>query len=882
MSLSSGTRLGPYEIFNAIGAGGMGEVYRAKDTKLNRDVAIKVLPELFAADPERLARFTREAQTLAALNHPNIAAIYGIEANALVMELVEGEDLTAHIARGPMAVAELLPIAKQIADALEAAHEAGIIHRDLKPANIKVRSDGMIKVLDFGLAKAMDPSGASGSSTGNLANSPTLTAHATQMGMILGTAAYMSPEQAKGKAADRRADVWAFGVVLFEMITGRQLFIGETAPEVMASVMKEEPDWTRLPANLPASLRRLLKRCLEKDPKKRLSSMNDARLELGEPEAMVAEKAAPRALASPVWLAAAGILGAVLTALAFLFVVPALRSTDVRPPTRVSVLGPEGATLTFDAAESAISPDGRSIAFTTVDPSGSSKIWVRQLDAMAARELAGTANGNLPFWSPDSRQIGFFSAEKLKKVPAAGGTVEVVCDAKDGRGGSWGTGNTIVFSPSSGGALHVVSANGGDPKAVTTLDVAKGETGHRFPWFLPDGRHFLFAALPQKNQKFDLYVGATDGSAPTAVTSAEGAAVYAEPGYLLFSRKNVLVAQRFDASSLQLSGEPMTIGDGPSSMGVQYSAGRSVSVSTTGALAYLGDRLPNTRLVWFDRSGRELGTLAVPDGRYQEISIAPDAKRAVVMRVTSPIASDLWLVDVNRGGSTRFTSAPGINQMARWSPTGDRIAFAGNRNGARDFFIKPSSAAQPEEALYASAAEFNDLGTWSPDGKAIVFSELDPKTNRDLWILPVEGKKPVLYLRTPFNEQSPSVSPDGRWLSYLSDESGRFEVYVDAFPVPRNKYRVTDSGSFSAHWKADGRELAVLSADLRSVQVVDIAAGADLKVGAPRPLMALPRGAVWVEPTRDLQRFLGAVPVAENSTSTLTVVFDWIGALQKK
>ncbi|MSO49782.1 MAG: serine/threonine-protein kinase [Acidobacteria bacterium] len=882
MSLSSGTRLGPYEILNAIGAGGMGEVYRAKDTKLNRDVAIKVLPELFAADPERLARFTREAQTLAALNHPNIAAIYGIEANALVMELVEGEDLTAHIARGPMAVAELLPIAKQIADALEAAHEAGIIHRDLKPANIKVRSDGMIKVLDFGLAKAMDPSGASGSSTGDLANSPTLTAHATQMGMILGTAAYMSPEQAKGKAADRRADVWAFGVVLFEMITGRQLFIGETAPEVMASVMKEEPDWTRLPANLPASLRRLLKRCLEKDPKKRLSSMNDARLELGEPEAMVAEKAAPKALASPVWLAAAGILGAVLTALAFLFVVPALRSTDVRPPTRVSVLGPEGAKLYFEAAESAISPDGRSIAFTTVDPSGSRKIWVRQLDAMAARELAGTANGNLPFWSPDSRQIGFFSDEKLKKVPAAGGTVEVVCDAKSGRGGSWGTGNTIVFSPSSGGALHVVSANGGDSKAVTTLDAAKGETGHRFPWFLPDGRHFLYVALPRKNQKFDLYVGATDGSAPTAVTSAEGAAVYAEPGYILFSRKNVLVAQRFDARSLQLSGEPMTIGDGPSSVDAQYSAGRSVSVSTTGALAYLGDRLPNTRLVWFDRSGRELGTLTVPEGRYVEISIAPDAKRAVVMRLTSPIASDLWLADVSRGGSTRFTSALGVNQMPRWSPTGDRIAFVSTRNGARNFFIKPSSAAQPEEALYVSAAEFKDLGTWSPDGKTIVFSELDPKTNQDLWILPVEGKKPVLYLRTPFNEQNPSVSPDGRWLSYLSDESGRFELYVDAFPVPRNKYRVTDSGSFSAHWNADGRELAVLSADLRSVQVVDIAAGADFTVGAPRPLMALPRGAVWVEPTRDLQRFLVAVPVAENSTSTLTVVFDWIGALQKK
>lgn len=362
----------------------------------------------------------------------------------------------------------------------------------------------------------------------------------------------------------------------------------------------------------------------------------------------MAETAAPAAGASLGWLAAAGVIGALLTTAAFLFVLPALRPAEERQPTRVSVLGPEGVTLSFDAAESAISPDGRSIVFTTIDPNGSTKLWVRSLDAMEARTLAGTANGRLPFWSPDSRHIAFFSDEKLKKVPAAGGTVEVLCDAKDGRGGSWGAGNVIVFSPSSAGALQSVSATGGDPKAATTLDAARGETGHRFPWFLPDGRHFLFAALPPKSQKFDLYVGSTDGSAPTAVTSAEGAAVYAEPGYLLFARKNVLVAQRFDAGSLQLSGEPMTIGDAPSAMGAQFSAARAVSVSATGALAYLGDRLPNTRLVWFDRSGRERGTLAVPDGRYQEMSFAPDGKRAAV----------------TRGGATRFTSAPGLNQEA--------------------------------------------------------------------------------------------------------------------------------------------------------------------------------------------------------------------------
>jgi eukaryotic-like serine/threonine-protein kinase len=900
MALTPGTRFGSYEVIGALGVGGMGEVYRARDTKLNRDVALKVLPDAFAQDPERLARFEREAQVLASLNHPHIAAIYGMEktsgvfsgsgspektpdvfSSALVMELVEGDDLSVRIAGGPLPLREAVAIAQQIAEALDAAHEQGIIHRDLKPANVKVRDDGTVKVLDFGLAKALAPAAASGS---DAMNSPTLTARATEMGVILGTASYMAPEQAKGKAADRRADIWAFGVVLFEMLTGRQVFTGETASEVMASVMKEEVDWSQLPANLPASIQRLLRRCLEKDPRKRLSSMGDARLELGESDAApVTPAPASAARGSLGRLAGAIAVGAVVTTAVFLFVVPALRPAADRLPTRVSVLGPPGVTLSFDAAESAISPDGRSIVFTAVDANGTTRLWLRALDALDAHPLAGTESGFLPFWSPDSRQIAFFSNGKLRKMPAGGGTVEALCDAKDGRGGSWGTQNVIVFSPSSAGPLESVSANGGEPKAATSIDAARGETGHRFPSFLPDGRHFLFAALPSKNGKFDLYVGSLDAPERQPMLPAASAAVYAEPGYLLYSRQNVLVAQRFDAGTRQASGDPVAISDAPSSTGSLYYSGRPVSVSTTGTLAYLGDRLPDTRLTWFDRSGRETGTLAVPDGRYQEIAFAPDGRRAAVTRYESQIKSDIWIADVERGGATRFTSAPGLNQEVVWSPDGSRILFAGDRDGPRDFFLKPASGATPEESSYASAAMFKDPRSWSPDGKVLVFEQLDPQTNRDLWLLPMDGDRtPKLYLRTPFIEASGTISPDGQWMAYLSDESGRSEVYVDTFPTPRNKYRVSDQGAFSVFWRKDGRELAILSADLRSLLVAEVSAGADFHASAPRQIVALPQGTVFAQPTPDFQRVLAAVPVSENSASTLTVVLDWIGALRKK
>jgi serine/threonine protein kinase/Tol biopolymer transport system component len=882
MALSSGTRIGGYEVVALLGEGGMGQVYRARDTRLNRDVALKVLPELFLHDPERLARFEREAQLLASLNHPNIAHIYEAgkqNAAFLALELVPGPTLAERLAGGPLGLEETLAIARQIVDALEAAHEHGVIHRDLKPANIKVREDGTVKVLDFGLAKALAPQGASGA---DALNSPTMSARATEMGVILGTAAYMSPEQAKGKPADKRADVWAFGVVLFEMIAGRQVFTGETASEVMASVLKEEPDWSLLPASLPPALRRLLRRCLDKDPRKRPSTMSDVRLELSEKDAATADTQVAPGRRSPVGLIGAALAGAALTAIGFLIVAPSLRSTQDRPPSRVTLLGPEGVTLFFDAAESAISPDGRTAVFTATDPTGTTRLWTRTLDSLDARPLAGTENGRMAFWSPDSRQIGFFAGEKLKKLPAGGGTVEVLCAAPDGRGASWGSQNVIVFSPSNAGPLQSVSANGGEPKSATTLDAGRGETGHRFPSFLPDGRHFMFAALPQKNLQFELFVASLDDPSRVPLGSAEGAAVYADPGYAVFARKGALFAQPLNLSSYQLSGEAVAIGDAPGATGGQWSGGHAVSASSTGTLMHLGDRLPNTRLAWLDRTGREIGSVSVPEGRYQELAIAPDGSRAAIVRYSSQNQSDIYLADLARGGATRFTTEQALTISVVWAADSLRILYSADAAGPRDLFVKPASGAVPAKPVYASSAMFKDSRAWSPDGKVALFEELNPKTNRDIWILPMDGSKPTLYLQTPYAESYPTFSPDGKWVAYASDESGRNEIYVDAFPAPRNKYRISDNGGISSSWRKDGKELLFVSADYRTISVADVTIGATgVSATPPRKLFDLPRTAVFGTPTRDHQRMLVARSETDNSTSQLTLVLDWPSLLRK-
>jgi Tol biopolymer transport system component len=784
----------------------MGEVYRARDTMLNRDVALKVLPELFATDPDRLARFTREAQVLASLNHPNIAAIYGIEASALVMELVDGEDLSAIIARGAMPLTEALPVAKQIADALEAAHEQGIVHRDLKPANIKVRTDGTVKVLDFGLAKALGPDVGSAP---DAMKSPTFTAHAllrqgygeagTQIGTILGTAAYMAPEQARGKVIDRRADIWAFGVVLYEMLTGHRAFEGEDVSITLANVLKEDPDWRALPADLPASVTRLLRRCLEKDSKRRLSAIGDARLELDEREptaaaasASAGARAQRRSIFSWVWPAAAGV---VLTGAAAAAVWPSAPASTIAGVARLSILPPPGELVYPDSTGVAISPDGTMVAFVVGSVARSeTELWVRSLGSMSARRFEGTESATLPFWSPDSRRIGFFTNSKLKVVAASGGRAETLCDAPGGRGATWGRSNVIVFAPDAGGPLYRISANGGTPERVTTIDPARKEFGHRFPAFLPDGEHFLYAALPGKNGRFDIFAGSLNDSSRAPVGSLEAAPVFADPGWLLYARQGVLAAVPFDARALKITGDPVLLGDEPSSIldpATSFTAGRSVSVSASGSFAYYSSPSINTIATWYDASGVPTGALNVPPAHYESVSISPDGTRGVLVRSTSPSESDLWLVDLARGGVSPLSFGRGRNDTPVWSPDGARVVWAADRDGSQDLFVKNVNDAAPEQLLFRSDVPFKGPAAWSPDGKWITMTQLDQDTSQNVWLLDASGAKaPTILVRGPVRDDGGPISPDGRWMAYRADDSGRFEIYTQSFPTAGHKLQI--------------------------------------------------------------------------------------------
>ena len=900
MPLISGARLGAYEVIGALGAGGMGEVYRARDTQLNRDVAIKVLPEVFALDQERLARFTREAQTLAALNHPNIAQIYGLEgtsanARALVMELVHGDELSSLIARGPIPLADALAIARQIADALEAAHEQGIIHRDLKPANVKVRPDGTVKVLDFGLAKALAP-GPEGPLAHGPYDSPTFTsAGLTQTGLIIGTAAYMAPEQARGKAVDKRADIWAFGVVLYEMLSGRHAFDGGDTSEVLASVLKTEPDWQAVPAETPPSIRRLLRRCLEKEPRKRLSAIGDARLELDEMEAAgPATSAIPsigrRSILSRLWPAAvAGVLTSVVAALLW----PSSRSGLEQGVTRLSVLAPPGTQLYPDSSSVVLSPDGTMVAFIVGSVNLSeTQLWVRSLDSMSARRLEGADGASLPFWSPDSRRIGFFAPGKLKTIAASGGRAEVLYDAADGRGAAWSASNVIVFAPDAAGPLYRIPASGGAATPATALDASRNEYGHRFPTMLPDGRHFLYAALPGKGGKFDIFAGSLDdspgrgspgeGGSRVLVGTMESAPVYADPGWLLYARQGVLAAQRFDPGTRQIAGELVLLPDEPSSIldpATSWTAGQSASVSLTGALAYFSAPSTNTTAAWYDAAGRHIGDLSLPPGHYETASISPDGTQAVLVKSTSPSESALWLVDLSRGGASPLSTGPGRNDTPVWSPDSARVIFAADRDGAQDLLVKPVGDSAPEQPLYRSEALFKGPAGWSLDGRWIVVTQLDPETAQNVWLLPATGTPEMkLLVRSPGRDRGGPPSPDGRWLAFVSDETGRFEIYVQSFPDPGRRVRVSQQGGSLAWWTRDGRQLLFLDDDLHSLWRAVVEPGMPLRIGTPEKIATFPPNIVWMDATPDRQRFLAIAP-ERTGPGSVTIVQNWLASM---
>ena len=923
MTLSPGTRLGTYEIAALLGTGGMGEVYRARDTRLNRDVAIKVLPDLFAADPERLGRFEREAQTLAALNHPNIAQVYGVidlpsGGRGLVMEFVDGHNVAEILARArsrgpaavpptesanrgatasaggsrPLNIEDALAIGRQIADALEAAHEHGIIHRDLKPANVVVREDGTVKVLDFGLAKAVGPASAV---SGAALESPTFTAHATQLGLIVGTAAYMAPEQARGKAVDRRADIWSFGVVLYEMVTGRRAFEGEEISDVLAAVLRQDIDWTALPPNTPPRLRQLLERCLERDPKSRLRDIGEARVVIGRIESGAPDSSS--STMAPVHAAAArrswqryGLVAAVAGLLIAVSGLAALRpwARSGEAPTvgRFSLLPPPGAELYPDSTGVAISPDGTMVAFVVGGLTRSeSQLWVRPLASMKARRLEDGDGANLPFWSPDSRRIGFFSGNKLKTIAASGGRADVLCDAPGARGASWNSSNVIVFAPDAIGPLYRISSNGGTPAAVTSLDPSKNENGHRFPTFLPDGDHFLYATLPSRNGRFDIYAASLSGglSTRTLIASMESAPVYADPGWLLYERQGVLVAQPFDAKSLKLTGDPIPMEDEPSMVldpTVSYTAGRPVSVSATGSLAYFSTPSLNTVAEWFDATGHPLGPVAIPQGHYEHLNISPDGTHAVFVKSNSPSESTLWLVDLGRGSAVPLSSGAGRNDSPVWSPDGTRIAFAADRDGPINIYVKTIADAAPEQLLYKSGVLFKNPNGWSSDGQWISVTQMDPGTAQDLWLLPAAGGalKP-LYLG-PTRDVGGAISPDGHWICYISDQTGRFELYAQSFPAPGRAVQVSQGGATEMWWTHDSQQLVYVGDDLRTLWRVDVTGGPSMTVSKPVKLGVLPPNIAWMDASPDRQKFLALSPES-TGTPSMTVVQNWRAVLDK-
>jgi serine/threonine protein kinase len=848
VTLPTSVRLGAYEILSPLGSGGMGEVYRARDTKLDRDVALKVLPEEFFEDRDRVARFEREAKSLAALNHPGIAAVHSFEAvdgrHILVMELVEGEGLDARIARGAIPLDEALPIARQIAEALEAAHAKGIVHRDLKPANVIVTPDGRVKLLDFGLAKALDADPASGSSP-QVTHSPTLTARATAAGVILGTAAYMSPEQARGRAVDRRADIWAFGCVLFEMLTGRRVFDGETASDVLAAVLRQEVDFSALPADTPRNIARLLRRCLERDPKKRLHDAGDARLEIDEVAEPSAESpprpAPPRTTSARVrhllpWLVAAGMA---LVAVFSLRRAPPAASDVVH----LSIGLPEAISADPDVQGQyqllAISPDGRRIAFR--GKSGESRrIYVRDLSQENAEPVPGTEGGNDPFFSPDGEWLGFVAGDKLKKTSLRGGTPVVLAGATQVRGCAWGDDGAIVFAPTVNTPLFRIPAAGGEPRSVTTLDAAGRERTHRWPEILPGGKTVLFTVGTEDKP------GDYDEARIDAVSLATGKrhvvfrgasfARYAPPGHLLLARHGDLLSVPFDVATAQIRGTPAPVLQGVSGdarSGVSY-----FGVARNAALVYaVGIAQDINEVVWIDRAGRREPT-GIPPGVYSQISLSPDGQKfAYAEGPAGGARSDIRVADLAHGGQFQLTSN-GKAASPRWTPDGAQIVYSTPENAILRQNADGSGAA---EVLWQSKRRVPiSLESFTPDGSALIFSLSGLPSRSDIFLLPLSGAREARELvATPDAEVLGKISPDGRWIAYTGQYEGGAQIYVQPFPGLAGRWQVSRRGGSSPLWSRDGKELFFIAGDQLFATPVKKAAA--FSPGDPLPLLRIDR-----------------------------------------
>jgi Tol biopolymer transport system component len=894
MPIANGTRLGPYEIVSELGAGGMGEVYAARDTRLDRTVAIKVLPASFANDADRLRRFEQEARATSALNHPNILTVYDIGSHEgspyIVAELLEGEELRAHLPpqseAGALPVRKAMDYAQQIAAGLAAAHEKGIVHRDLKPENLFVTKDGRVKILDFGLAKLKPPQVESVDS-----QAPTQK-RITDPGVVMGTVGYMSPEQVRGQEADHRADIFAFGVILYEMLSGRRTFTGDSAADVMSAILKEEPpDLGETNAKISPALDKIVRRCLEKKPEHRFHSAHDlgfALEALTTPSSSGANRM-EAALALDTSATTKGgrrreriawiVAGMTTLALLALGVAYFRRPAPEAETVRLAVTPPEKATR-FDWPT--ISPDGRTLAFIAAI-GGKTQLWVRPLNSTTAKPLAEANSTNWLFWSPDSRFIAFFHDGKLKKITPNGGTAETICNATV-MGGAWNQEGVILFATGTTSGIKRISANGGAGAQVTTIDAARGEITHQFPVFLPDGQHFLFFARNTDPAKSCVYVASLEGGVPRQLLLADSrtVAVAVNPavkdeGWLLFTQQGALLAQPFDFRRKELVGERVQLA---AQVVVDGFGAARFSVAANGTLALL-EGSAERQLTWLDRAGKRIATVGQP-GLWGSTRLSPDEQRlAVVRRESQALTVDLYLWDLARRTETRFTFDPGNDGAPIWSPDGSRIVWFSDREGEQNLYVKAASGAGQDELLWRSAYAKTPL-SWSADGRFLLFREQNPQTRGDLWVLPMEGgRQPWPWLNTPAIEGTAAFSPDGKWIVYASDESGRYEIYAQAFapstPASGGKVPLSTNGGVTPQWRRDGRELYYRSPDNKLI-AVDVTLGAQVKAGTPRELFSLVSN---FEAAHDGQRFLVAASAVDTSVPPFTVVLNWMAEVKK-
>jgi eukaryotic-like serine/threonine-protein kinase len=913
-----GQTIGHYAILRSLGSGGMGEVYLAHDSKLGRRVALKLLPVHYTWDLNRLHRFQQEARTVSALNHPNILTIYEIGetegSHFIATEFIEGETLRQRMTGSPAGTArdgspvaeaqmkpdEVLDIGAQVASALSAAHEAGIVHRDIKPENIMLRTDGFVKVLDFGLAKLTERAALTADT-----EAPTRAIVKTIPGMVMGTAAYMSPEQARGLVVDARTDIWSLGVVLYEMITGHVPFEGETATDVILSVVEREPPpLAPYSRGVPAELDRIIHTALRKNKEKRYQTVKDLLIDLKrlkEDLEMAAklERLAPASLQdgatgttstaphppelksvvgfSPrvrtsregLWMGISVVLFGAAALMLILVIGYTWQTLTVTNLVRFTISPPKD---TAFASGPVLSPDGRRLVLVASSRSeGRTSLWIRSLDAATVRPLAGTDGASLPFWSPDSRLIGFFAEGKLKKIDASGGPAETLCDAPNGRGGTWNREGVILFSPDVEAPIYRVPASGGTAVPVTRLG---SDPSHRWPHFLPDGRHFLYLVLREQRDASEIYIASLNSEKAIRLLAASSSIAYAPPGYLLYVRHRALLAQQFDAALLRLAGEPFTVADEVGCFGEIGPTGHGAfSVSESGALVYGNVEDPMTQLVWFDRLGKQLEPVA-PAGTYFGPALSPDGRRVAVVRADPKTrATDLWLLDLSRPSFSRFTFDSSPDAAPFWSPDGSRIAFGSLRRGRWELNIKASSGAVIEQQL-PNTEDYRLFGGWSPDGTFLVARNASSDA---LWAFLLDHRKPFQLLQAPLQEASShfhvdaQFSPDGRWLAYVSDESGRAEVYVQGFPPGGGKWQISNGGGDQPRWRRDVKELFYLTEN-KKLMSVEVKTSAVFEATVPAPLFET--RALDYDVTADGQRFL-LNTVKEAADSPVTVVLNW-------